>query len=434
MNKWLNDTSQFLSRNLVQLCLLIAALSFSLPVSAQKMLIPMDLKQNDHLKAYGIAFKALEKEVNVEWLLNYRGGSFMTNYSADIENDCLVRGVTALLLSASDVVKVYQTIAEENMEAILLEKAPRIAVYTPPDKKPWDDAVTMALEYAEIPYDKIFDLEVLQGRLADYDWLHLHHEDFTGQYGKFFSIYSQAPWYIQQQNDYEAFARQMGFATVSKEKLAVVRMMKDYIAKGGFLFAMCGATDSFDIALAAQNTDICESMYDGDPADPQSNSKLQYAQSLAFTGFRVEMNPYVYEFSDIDHPSNLTGRLKTPEEDYFTLFDFSAKYDPVPAMLTQNHVSTVKGFMGQTTGYKRSLIKDNIVIMGEDASILSAKYIHGNFGKGMFTFYGGHDPEDYAHAVGDPPTDLTLHKNSPGYRLILNNILFPAAKKKPQKT
>lgn len=435
MSKWLNDSmAQFLRLALVPLRLLIVPLSFSFPVYAQKILIPMDLKQNDHLKAYGIAFKVLEKEVNVEWLLNFRGGSFMMNYSSDIENECLVRGVTMQTLSASDIVSIYQTIAGENMEAILLEKAPKIAVYTPPDKKPWDDAVTMALEYAEIPYDKIFDLEVLQGRLADYDWLHLHHEDFTGQYGKFFSIYAQAPWYIQQQNDYEAFARQMGFTKVSKEKLAVAKMMKDYIAKGGFLFAMCGATDSFDISLAGQNTDICETMFDGDPIDPGANEKLQYSQTLAFNNFKVEMNPYLYEFSDIDHPSNLVARLKTPEEDYFTLFDFSAKYDPVPAMLTQNHVSTVKGFMGQTTGYRKSLIKDNVVIMGEDASIGSAKYIHGNFGKGMFTFYGGHDPEDYAHAVGDPPTDLALHKNSPGYRLILNNILFPAAKKKPQKT
>ena len=404
------------------------------PLAAQKILIPMDLKQNDHLKAYGIAFKALQKEVNVEWLLNYRGGSFMMNYSADIENECLVRGVTMETLNASDVVKVYQTIADENMDAILLEKAPRIAVYTPPDKKPWDDAVTMALEYAEIPYDKVFDLEVLQGKLSDYDWLHLHHEDFTGQYGKFYSNFAQAPWYIQQQSDYESFARQMGFTKVSKEKLAVAKMMKDYVAKGGFLFAMCGATDSFDIALAAQGTDICGAMYDGDSADPAANDKLQYSQTLAFTNFKIEMNPYVYEFSDIDHPSSITARLKTPEEDYFTLFDFSAKYDPVPTMLTQNHVSTVKGFMGQTTGYRKSLIKDNVVIMGEDASIGAVKYIHGNFGKGMFTFYGGHDPEDYAHNIGDPPTDLSLHKNSPGYRLILNNILFPAAKKKPQKT
>ncbi len=409
-------------------------LSLSLPLFAQKILIPMDLRQNDHLKAYGVAFKTLEGGNNVEWLLNYRGGSFMMDYSAGVENECLVRGVTMQTLSASEIVQVYQTIADENMESILLEKAPRIAVYTPPDKKPWDDAVTMALEYAEIRYDKIFDLEVLQGKLSEYDWLHLHHEDFTGQYGKFYALYATAPWYIQQQKDYESFARQMGFAKVSREKLAVVKLMKEYVANGGFLFAMCGATDSFDIALAAQNTDICDIMYDGDPADPSANSRLNYSQTLAFTGFKVEMNPYAYEFSDIDHPSNLTARLKTPEEDYFTLFDFSAKYDPVPTMLTQNHVSTVKGFMGQTTGYRRSLVKDNLVIMGEDASIGTAKYIHGNFGKGMFTFYGGHDPEDYAHQVGDPPTDLALHKNSPGYRLILNNILFPAARKKPQKT
>lgn len=401
---------------------------------SQKLLIPMDLKQTDHLKAYGIAFHALESEINVEWLLNYRGGAFMLNASETIRNECLVRGVTCEMLNSADVVAVYQTIEDNNMESILLEKAPRVAVYTPPDKKPWDDAVTMALEYAEIKYDKIFDLEVLQGKLADYDWLHLHHEDFTGQYGKFYANYGRTSWYVQQQKDYEAFARQMGYAKVSKEKLAVVKMMRDYVLKGGFLFAMCGATDSFDIALSAQNTDICDVMYDGDPADPMANTKLDYSQCFAFTNFKVDMNPYNYEFSDIDHPSSQGAILKSAEEDYFTLFDFSAKYDPVPTMLTQNHVSVVKGFMGQTTGYRKSLLKDNVIVMGEDASIGAAKYIHANVGKGTFTFYGGHDPEDYAHQVGDPPTDLSLHKNSPGYRLILNNILFPAAKKKPQKT
>ncbi len=394
----------------------------------------MDLKQNDHLKAYGVAYYALKGGVKIEWLLNYRGGAFLMDAAEKIESECLVRGVTFDKLGASQIAGVYQTIEEENMEAILLEKAPKVAVYTPPDKKPWDDAVTLALEYAEIPYDKIFDLAVLQGKLPDYDWLHLFHEDFTGQYGKFYGQFAMAGWYVQQQKDYEAFARQMGYTKVAKEKLAVAKMIKDYVAKGGFLFAMCGATDSYDIALAAQNTDICETMYDGDAADPNANRKLDFSQCLAFTNFQVDMNPYEYEFSDLDNPSSLSGRLKSPEEDYFTLFDFSAKYDPVPTMLTQNHVSTVKGFMGQTTAYRRSLLKNHIVIMGEDPSIDAAKYIHGNLGKGTFTFYGGHDPEDYAHQVGDPPTDLSLHKNSPGYRLILNNILFPAARKKPQKT
>jgi len=367
-------------------------------------------------------------------LLNYRGGSFMFAPSDELSNLCLARGIVEEKVNAAQVAEIYRTIEENNMESILLEKAPRVAVYTPPDKKPWDDAVTMALEYAEVKYDKIFDLEVLQGRLEDYDWLHLHHEDFTGQYGKFYAAYGRSAWYIQQQSEYEGFARQMGYPKVSKEKLAVVKKMREFIAKGGFLFAMCGATDSFDIAVAAANTDICEVMYDGDPADPGANAKLDYSSCLAFTNFHVEMNPYVYEFSDIDWPSSNNAFLKSPEEDYFSLFEFSAKYDPVPTMLTQNHVSIVKGFMGQTTGFRKSLIKDNVIIMGEDASIGAARYIHGSLGKGTFTFYGGHDPEDYAHQVGEPPTDLALHKNSPGYRLILNNILFPAAKKKPQKT
>jgi hypothetical protein len=429
-----NEIKMRVFLNPILILLAFFSIDFPMPSGGEKILIPMDLKQNDHLKAYGIAYDALKSEMKIEWLLNYRGGSFLMDYGERTENQCLVRGVTFEKISAAQIAGLYQTIEEENMEAILLEKAPKVAVYTPPDKKPWDDAVTLALEYAEIPYDKIFDLEVLQGKLPEYDWLHLFHEDFTGQYGKFFGQFATASWYIQQQRDYEAFAHQMGYTKVSKEKAAVAKAIKDYVVKGGFLFAMCGATDSYDVALAAVNTDICETMYDGDPADPNANKKLDYAQCLAFTDFQVDMNPYEYEFSDIDHPSSLSVRLKSPEEDYFTLFDFSAKYDPVPTMLTQNHVSTVKGFMGQTTGYRKSLLKNNIVIMGEDASIESAKYIHGNLGKGTFTFYGGHDPEDYAHQVGDPPTDLSLHKNSPGYRLILNNILFPAAKKKPQKT
>lgn len=394
----------------------------------------MDLKQTDHLKAYGVAFLSLERENNVEWLLNYRGGSFMMDYREDVEHACQVRGVAYELIGGSQSIGIFQTLEENNMDAVLLEKAPKVAIYTPPDKKPWDDAVTLALTYAEIHYEKVFDLEVLQGQLPEYDWLHLFHEDFTGQYGKFYASYARADWYVQQQTEYERFAKQMGYAKVSREKLAVAKSIKEYVAKGGFLFAMCGATDSYDIALAAQNTDICDVMYDGDGADPNANSKLDYSQSLAFTGFNVDMNPYNYEFSDIDHPSSIGLMIKSPEEDYFTLFEFSAKYDPVPTMLTQNHVSIVKGFMGQTTGFRKSLVKDHVLILGEDATIQSAKYIHGNFGKGTFTFYGGHDPEDYTHAVGDPPTELSLHKNSPGYRLILNNILFPAAKKKPQKT
>lgn len=416
--------------------IMILSSVFFRPVSAtgEKLLIPMDLRQTDHLKAYGIAYRSLEMENNVEWLLNYRGGSFMMDYTEELEHACQVRGVAFERVSGSQSAGIYQTIEENNMDAILLEKAPKVAIYTPPDKKPWDDAVTLALTYAEISYDKLFDTEVLQDRLPEYDWLHLFHEDFTGQYGKFYASYSRADWYIQQQAEYERSASQLGFSKVSKAKLSVARGIREYVARGGFLFAMCGATDSYDVALAAHQTDICDAMYDGDPADPNANKKLDYTQTLAFTNFRVEMNPYVYEFSDIDHPSSIGLMIRTPEEDYFSLFEFSAKYDPVPAMLTQNHVSVVNGFMGQTTGFRKSLVKDHVIIMGEDASIQSAKYIHGNYGKGTFTFYGGHDPEDYTHAVGDPPTELSLHKNSPGYRLILNNILFPAAKKKPQKT
>jgi hypothetical protein len=320
------------------------------------------------------------------------------------------------------------------MDAVRLEKAPKIAVYVPPNAVPWDDAVTLAMEYAEIPYDKIWDDGVLHDTLTKYDWIHLHHEDFTGQYGKFYATFATAPWYIEQQVVYERKAHELGFRKVSQEKLAVARRIKDYVGGGGFLFAMCSATDSYDIALAAQNTDICAVMYDGDPPDPGAQKKLDYSQCLAFQDFTIEMNPMRYEYSDIDIPPSDPAPIRDQSTDYFTLFEFSAKYDPVPTMLTQNHVSIIKGFMGQTTAFKKSLIRPTITIMAEREGTEEVRYIHGNFGRGTFTFYGGHDPEDYQHAVGNPPTDLKLHKNSPGYRLILNNILFPAAKKKQQKT
>ncbi|MEK6572657.1 MAG: asparagine synthetase B, partial [Bacteroidota bacterium] len=321
-----------------------------------------------------------------------------------------------------------------NMDAVRLEKAPKVAVYVPPGFKPWDDAVTLALEYAEIPYDKVWDDEVFAGKLAQYDWLHLHHEDFTGQYGKFYRNYGTFPWYIDQQILYEKEAYKLGYKKVSDEKKAIARAIKDYVGSGGFMFAMCSATDSYDIALAAENVDICDVMYDGDPPDPSVQSKLDYSKPFAFERFALEMNPLIYEYSDIDVPPSEPLPLWDQLTDYFTLFEFSAKYDPVPTMLTQDHVSVVKGFMGQTTGFKKSLIKRNIVILSEKEGTDQVKYLHGNFGRGTFTFYAGHDPEDYQHAVGDPPTDLSLHKNSPGYRLILNNVLFPAAKKKQQKT
>ncbi len=403
-------------------------------VSAQKILIPMDPVQTDHLKAYGIAYWTLEHQINVEWLLNYRGGSFLIEYNPEIERECRVRGVTLELIDAARAAQVYNEIENNNMEVVLLEKAPSVAVYTPQNLQPWDDAVTLALTYAEIHYDKVWDEEVLQGSLDEYDWLHLHHEDFTGQYGKFYASHGQERWYIEQQIQYEAMAKRLGFGKVSEQKKAVARSIREYVRNGGFMFAMCSATDTYDIALAAENTDIVDTIYDGDPPDPDCQNRLDYSQCLAFENFRLEMNPLVYEYSDIDIPPSTQVRLRSAEADYFTLFEFSAKYDPVPAMLTQNHVGAVKGFMGQTTGFKRSLIKSPAIIMGEVEGTEQVKYIHGNFGKGTFTFYAGHDPEDYTHIVGDPPTQLSLHKNSPGYRLILNNVLFPAAKKKERKT
>ncbi len=404
------------------------------PLAAQKLLIPMDQTQTDHLKAYGVAYRILEQGIDVEWLLNYRGGSFMTTLQPEIERICRLRGVSYETLPAGAEAQIYATIQQNNMEVVLLEKAPKVAVYTPPDKKPWDDAVTLALTYAEIPYDKVWDPEVLDGKLSEYDWLHLHHEDFTGQYGKFYRTYHNAPWYRRQVQEYEAFARSRGFASVSEEKKAVARMIKYYVVQGGFLFAMCSATDALDIALAAEGVDIVASVYDGTPVDPQAQQKLDYNKTLAFTNFKLITDPMIYEYSDIDYPPSTDPRPRGAEADYFTLFEFSAKLDPVPTMLTQDHVRVIKGFMGQTTGFRRDLIKKRVIILGDVPNSPQVKYIHGNLGKGTFTFLGGHDPEDYQHFVGDPPTQLELHKHSPGYRLILNNVLFPAAKKKKRKT
>lgn len=398
-----------------------------------KLLIYMDLQQTDHLKAYGITFNALKEGNTADWLLNYRGGSFMLNYSDQLAMKCRIKDVAFQPLSNEEAAKIYSFVQSEdqNMDVVRLEKAPRIAVYVPPGFQPWDDAVTLALDYAEISYDKIWVEQILRGDLEKYDWLHLHHEDFTGQYGKFFGSFSGAQWYIEQQMLYEKEAKRLGFKKVSEMEKAVVRTIKNYVGQGGFLFAMCSATDSFDIALAAQNDDIVDKMYDGDPPDPDAQKKLDYSQTFAFTNFKLEMNPLVYEYSDIDVQPAEIGEQKN---DYFTLFDFSAKYDPVPTMLTQDHVNVIHGFMGQTTMFHKKLIKSSVIILGERAGTDQVKYIHGNYGRGTWTFYGGHDPEDYQHAVGDPPTDLSLFKNSPGYRLILNNVLFPAAKKKEQKT
>ena len=408
-------------------------LSFAF-AKASYILIPMDAEtQQEHLKAYGITYWTLDQDLKVKWLLNYRGGSFLLPDTEDIRKECTIRGVTYEVLSDSATDQILSEIESpsQNMEAIILEKAPKIAVYTPDSKVPWDDAVTMVLTYAEIPYKTIYDKAVLDDQLILYDWLHLHHEDFTGQYGKFYRAYRSAPWYIKEKAEAEALATELGYSKVSEEKLDVSLKIRDYVVGGGFMFAMCSATDSFDIALAAEGVDICEPMFDGDPSDGNYQSKIDYRKTFAFKDFTLERSPVVYEFSSIDMTRKRNINFKT---DYFTLKDYSAKWDPIPTMLCQNHTALVKGFMGQTTSYDASNIKSNVLVMGENRTNGEARYIHGIKGKGFFTFYGGHDPEDYQHRVGDPKTELELHPNSPGYRLILNNVLFPAARKKKQKT
>ena len=396
----------------------------------------MDEAQTDHLKAYGIAFWSLEQNITVEWLLNYRGGSFLLPHLKALEEELIYRNVRYQVLADGQVNQIKNEIAnpEVNMEIVQLEKAPKIAVYTPPNKQPWDDAVTLVLEYAEIPYDKIYDSAIVMGLLPKYDWLHLHHEDFTGQYGKFYANARYQAWYQQQVAVAEKNAKILGFNKVSELKLAVAQNLKNFVIGGGFLFTMCSGTDSFDIALAAQGVDICASVFDGDQADPRAQEKLNFNQTFAFEDFHLNQDPLVYEYSDIDASDMRTKGLITQKTDQFTLFDFSAKWDVVPTMLTQCHVDVVNGFMGQTTDFRKDLIKPNVLILGENKAANTARYIHGEMGQGTWTFYGGHDPEDYEHYVGDPFTDLSLHPNSPGYRLILNNILFPAAKKKKRKT
>ncbi len=418
----------------MRILILLLILMAGTAAKANYIFIPMDAKQANHLKAYGLSYWILKNDIEVDWLLNYRGGSFMCKYQPAIQNELVVRGVSFEIISDAQANGIITEIASPavNYDLMKLEKYPRIAVYSPKTKQPWDDAVTLVLTYAEIPYDIIFDNEVLKGELPKYDWLHLHHEDFTGQYGKFYGSYANMPWYIEAQKEAEEIARYNGFHKVSQLKLAVAKAMKEFVAGGGFLFSMCSATDSFDIALAAEGVDICERMYDGDPADPRAQEKLDFEKTLAFTDFRISRDPYQYEFSDIDN--NAPERGLRQDNDYFNVFEFSAKWDPIPTMLTQNHTRVIKGFYGQTTGFKKHLIKPDVVVMGENREIREAKYLHGVLGKGFYTFYGGHDPEDYQHTVGEDPTDLNLHPNSPGYRLILNNILFPAAKKKKQKT
>ncbi|MCB9327896.1 MAG: asparagine synthetase B [Lewinellaceae bacterium] len=408
-------------------------------LSASYILIPMDAEdQKDHLKAYGVTYWVIEKGVEAYWMLNYKGGSFAFPYHKNFENECKIRGVSYNVITDGKFLQLREQIAdpELNEEVIKLEKAPKIAVYTPEFNakgekvQPWDDAVTMVLTYAEIPFDKIYDREILEGKLAEYDWLHLHHEDFTGQYGKFFASQGSTAWYQENQKKSEELAHQLGFQKVSQLKLEVAKRIKEYVEGGGFLFAMCSATDTYDIALAADGVDICAEMFDGDGMDPNAQSKLNFNNTLAFQNFELVTNPMIYEHSSIDNKD----RKLTPETDYFSLFDFSAKWDPIPTMLTQDHTRTIKGFMGQSTAFKREFVKPNVLVLGEAKAAGEVRYIHGEYGYGTWTFYGGHDPEDYRHYVNDPETDLSLHPNSPGYRLILNNILFPAAEKKKRKT
>ena len=398
------------------------------------LLIPMDESQQNHIKSYGIAYWVLEQKLPIEWLLNYRGGSFLMDNIPSIQKKCTERGVSFQVIADAQVDAIYREIAdpEVNMEKVKLEVAPKIAVYTPQGKQPWDDAVTLVLTYAEIPYTSIYDEEIITGKLPEYDWLHLHHEDFTGQYGKFYGAYNMAPWYRDEVRNQEATAAKLGFSKVSEMKRAVAVTIKNFVLGGGFLFTMCSGTDSYDIALAAQGTDMVESVFDGDPSDPNAQKKLNFAQGFAFQNYNIIKDPMVYEFSNLDGTED---HLKVREEnDFFTLFDFSAKWDIIPTILTQNHTQVIHGFMGQTTSFREGYIRSDVTIMGESKNINCAKYIHGELGQGQWTYYGGHDPEDYQHRVGDPPTDLSLHPNSAGYRLILNNILFPAAKREKQKT
>lgn len=404
--------------------------------NATQILVPMDDSQSNHLKAYGVAFWSLEHEVVIDWLLNYRGGSFLMPHLQALEEELIVRGVKYEILADGQVNAIRNQIAnpEVNMEIVQLEKAPKIAVYTPPTTQPWDDAVTMVLEYAEIPYDKIYDSAIIMGALPKYDWLHLHHEDFTGQYGKFYVNFRSYQWYQEQVAQAEKDAKMLGFEKVSKLKLAVAQNLKNFVLGGGFLFTMCSGTDSFDIGLSAHSTDICEHMFDGDPSDPAAQSKLDFDATFAFKDFKLERDPLIYEYSNIDGTELRRTKMVPENNDKFTLMEYSAKWDVVPTMLTQCHTDIINGFMGQTTDFKKEFIKANVLVMGENKALGTARYIHGEMGQGTWTFYGGHDPEDYEHRVGDPHTDLSLHPNSPGYRLILNNILFPAAKKQKRKT
>lgn len=422
------------SKNIFFLIQIIFLSASSNLFAQNKLLIPMEMEQTNHLKAYGIAYRHLLNNRELDWLLNYRGGSFLFDYSSALADECSQKGVYFEPLDGTATAQLYADVKDEtkNMDVVRLEKVAKIAVYVPPNALPWDDAVQLALDYAEIPYEKLWDEEVLQDKLKNYDWLHLHHEDFTGQYGKFFGTFGSSPWYLEQKQINETMARKLGFQKVSTLKRAVVKKLKEFIANGGFLFTMCSATDTFDISLATEGTDIADAMYDGDPFDPAANDKLDFSQGIAFENYKIELNPYVYEYSDIDPTNEIL--MMGQYSDYMKLVDFSAKIDPVPSMLTQDHTSLVSGFLGQTSGFRKSMLKKNVTVLAMNEGTDIVRYVHGNYGRGTFTFFAGHDPEDYQHAVGDPKTELEQFRNSPGYRLILNNVLFPAAKKKKLKT
>ncbi len=421
-------------RRLVAASVFLSIAAIASVANGASLFIPMDSAQSNHLKAYGVVYKALEKGHKAEWLLNYRAGSFLIDDSREVSDLCLLMGVSAQTVTSDEIADIYRQIEVENMERVELEKAPKIAVYSPPNKEPWDDAVTLALTYAEIPYDVVWDEEVLAGALDEYDWLHCHHEDFTGQYGKFYAAMRNQLWYQADVRQNEAMAHKLGYAKVSQMKLAVAKKISDYVRRGGFFFSMCSAPETMDIALAAEGVDIVPREFDGDPADPDAQHKLDFTKTFAFENFEISLDPLVYRRSNIDTYPERQVRFLQQSDDFFYLFEFSAKLDPVPTMLTQDHVNTVNGFMGQVTGFRKSLLKKSVIVLGQPDNYDEVRYIHGNFGRGTFTFYSGHDPEDYQHMVGDPPTDLSLHIHSPGYRLILNNILFPAAKKKERKT
>ncbi len=397
------------------------------------LLVPMDDAQADHLKAYGVTYRAVERGARAEWFLNYRNGSFLLPADSASARDAALSGVTTEPLDEPELLRIRAQIQDENMDAIPLEKSPKVAVYAPPNAAPWDDAVTMVLNYAGIKFEKVWDAEVLGAKLKLYDWLHLHHEDFTGQYSKFFLNYAGAPWLADMVQRNTAMAHAQGFKTVPDEKKAVARAIGAYVERGGFLFAMCTATETLDLALASADVDIAAAYGDGTPMDPAASGKMHWDRTLAFQNAQLELSPTVPVYSDIDgHQVNSLERRQPLGS--FTLFNFSAKIDPVAAMLVQSHRQVIPDFYGLTTSFTRRTLKPAITVLADEPGAPWVKYIHGEHGQGTWTFLGGHDPEDPQHQIGDLPTDLSLHPHSPGYRLILNNVLFPAAKKKELKT